>query len=207
MELSEFYISVDVETTGYTPGRYSMYQLGACCVNDRGNNFFRELKLLNGNYDPEALRVCNVKMEDLVCRGMEPAVVMREFAEWVGNTYREYVTGMGPGYAEDIARGRVANMPVFVGFNAPFDWMFTRMYFAYFSIPCPFGETGLDMKAYYMGMINCTWGETKKKYVSVRLPVPFKHTHNALDDAVEQAALFEKMILWNDTKQRLSRLV
>ena len=51
------YISVDVETSGATPGKYSMLSLGACVVGDTGKQFYREIKPLNHNYDPEAMKV------------------------------------------------------------------------------------------------------------------------------------------------------
>ena len=45
-----------------------------------------------------------------------------------------------------------------------------------------------------MGMKKCSWGKTikrkfEKKYLSNK-----KHTHNAKDDAIEQAEIFEKLL-------------
>lgn len=51
----------------------------------------------------------------------------------------------------------------------------------------------LDIKAYFMGKTGSKWGETTKKQVKEKFPSTQKHTHNALDDALEQAEIFEKM--------------
>jgi hypothetical protein len=58
----------------------------------------------------------------------------------------------------------------------------------------PFGIGGIDIKSYYMGLSGCTWGDTR----SSRIPAEFKgsslrHTHDALDDAIEQAELCQRI--------------
>jgi inhibitor of KinA sporulation pathway (predicted exonuclease) len=58
----------------------------------------------------------------------------------------------------------------------------------------PFGISGLDIKAYYMGNRKVRWGETTKKHVRSFFDTTKKHTHNALDDAREQAEIFEHML-------------
>lgn len=44
--------------------------------------------------------------------------------------------------------------PVFVGFNAGFDWSFVNWYFLRFLGENPFGFAPLDIKSYYMGSAN-----------------------------------------------------
>jgi hypothetical protein len=84
--------------------------------------------------------------------------------------------------------------PIFVGLNAPFDWMFVHWYFIHFSGENPFGISAWDIEAYYLGVARkYFWAETSKekmdkKYLSVR-----PHTHNALDDAREQAEVFQRL--------------
>jgi hypothetical protein len=58
----------------------------------------------------------------------------------------------------------------------------------------PFGIGSIDIKSYYMGGSGCTWEDTR----SIRIPAEFKgsslrHTHDALDDAMEQAELFQRI--------------
>ena len=57
---------------------------------------------------------------------------MRSFVDWV----------------DTVAAGR---RPVFVGFNATFDWMFVADYVWRFVGRNPFGISGLDIKALYLG--------------------------------------------------------
>ena len=84
--------------------------------------------------------------------------------------------------------------PVFVAFNAMFDWMFVHWYFVTYLGRDPFGISGLDIKAYAMGKHRLAWGETVKKNVKKLYPTTQPHTHNALDDAREQATLFRQML-------------
>jgi len=57
------------------------------------------------------------------------------------------------------------------------------------------GSSGLDINAYYMGKFGKIWSETSKKQVKTTFPSNLQHTHNPLDDALEQAEIFEKLIL------------
>ncbi len=75
-----------------------------------------------------------------------------------------------------------------------FDWMFTHYYFIKFLGRDPFGISGIDIKAYFMGKLSVPWGETTKKRVTAKFISSTKHTHNALDDAVKQAEIFEKLL-------------
>jgi inhibitor of KinA sporulation pathway (predicted exonuclease) len=77
-----------------------------------------------------------------------------------------------------------------VGFNAPFDWMFVADYFDRYLGRNPFGHSALDIKAYYMGVADATWPETSMVKVAEHYGVTVDLTHNALDDARDQAALF-----------------
>ena len=83
---------------------------------------------------------------------------------------------------------------MFVGFNATFDWSFVNFYFQQYLGENPFGIGGIDIKSYYMGLSGVTWEDTR----SSRIPKAYKdtsrrHTHNALDDAIEQAEIFRRM--------------
>ena len=179
----EVYISVDIESTaGHSPGRYSMYQVGACLVENLDITFFAELKLLNSNSDPRSLRACGVTLSELLLKGVEPKTVMRNFAEWINFT-------------------RGGGRAIFVGFNTPFDWKFVDWYFHEFFGFNPFGVGGIDIKAYYMGMMACGFGETIKRKVKKRFPCSLPHTHNALDYAREQAELFRKLLEFNQARK------
>ncbi len=175
MKRDEVYISVDIEANGPIPGEYSMTAVGACVVGRPDVSFYAELQPLHDRFDPQALAVGGLTMEHLRASGEEPAAAMRRFSEWVK-------AAAGPG------------RPVFVAFNATFDWMFLHWYLVKFAGSSPFGISGLDVKAYYMGMTGCRWGSTRKAEVAKAFPADLPHTHNALDDAREQAGIFAKML-------------
>jgi len=175
---NEIYISVDVETSGPIPGVFSLLSLGACVVGKPKQTFYAELKPLNDNFVKRALEVSGLSLEKLKKQGELPIVAMKRFENWI----------------KEVA---LDNRPVFVGFNATFDWMFTHWYFLNFLGNDPFGISGLDIKAYYAGMEKTLWQETAKKQVRKKYPPKTRHTHNALDDAIEQAEIFEKMLKVN----------
>jgi ribonuclease T len=82
------------------------------------------------------------------------------------------------------------SVPVFVGFNAPFDWMFVADYFHRFLGRNPFGISAIDLKSVYMGRDGARdWSQTTKRHVLEVHPVSRIHTHHALDDARMQAQL------------------
>lgn len=175
MSRAEAYVSVDVETDGPIPGDYSMLSLGAVVVDASEDAFYRELRPISERFDPAAAQVSGLDRAQLVRTGADPGTAMREFAEWIGR----------------IASGR---RPVFVAFNATFDWMFVHWYFIHFVGSDPFGISGLDIKAYYMGALGkAAWSETTKRNLDARFRSELPHTHNALDDAREQAEVFRRL--------------
>lgn len=171
----EHFISVDIEAAGPIPGEYSMLTLGACSVDNTSQSFLVELQPINFNADPTALKVAGISLEELQLRGVPPEVAMERFRAWIEET----VGGKGA--------------PVFVGFNAPFDWSFVNYYFHRFLGSNPFGFAGLDIKAFYMGKYSTNWGDTKSSKIAAALRVPEEGDHNALHDAIYQARLFQAM--------------
>ena len=84
---------------------------------------------------------------------------------------------------------------MFVGFNAPFDWMFVADYFWRYLGRNPFGVSALDPKSMYMGLSGTErWADTRKVHISERLDINLEPTHNALDDARDQARLARELL-------------
>jgi ribonuclease T len=181
MSHQELYFSVDVEASGPVPGEYSMLSLGACRVDDFDQTFYSEIKPISEQFVPAALEVSGFDLHRLSIEGQAPAVAMQSFQKWI---------------TEQTQR----SIPVFVGFNAGFDWSFVNWYFHKFLGANPFGIAALDIKAYFMGLTGCSWEETR----SSRLPGKLqpdrveKDRHNALSDAVYQAQLFRRMLNGRD---------
>ncbi|MBI5653719.1 MAG: 3'-5' exonuclease [Chloroflexi bacterium] len=175
--LNECYISVDVETAGPNPSEYSLLSIGACFVADSTRAFYIELQPLTAHATTEALAVNHLSMRELAARGAPPAEAMRQFDAWLA------------------ANVPAHQQPIFVAFNAPFDWMFINDYFMRYLGRNPFGHTALDIKAYYMGAQRVTWAETRMREIVKRFQIDQPPlTHNALDDARDQARLFRHIL-------------
>lgn len=168
----EVLVSVDIEASGPSPGTGSMLSIGACLVEDPQVGIYLELKPLPGlPWRDDAHAVHQLDRSHLEQNGLEPSDAMAALEAWLAN----------------VAGDR---RPVFVGFNAPFDWMFVADYFHRCLGRNPFGIAALDLKSYYMARDRiAAWAETSRRHVAQRYPVPTPHTHNALDDARGQAEL------------------
>ena len=170
----ECFISVDVETSGPIPGDYSMLSLGACVVGGKDDGFYVEIKPLNDNAVPDALKVSGFDLAKLAKTGERPEDAMSKLRDW-------------------LKKVGDSTKPVFVGFNAGFDWSFVNWYFIHFLGENPFGFAPLDVKSYYMGLIGCGWEETKSSRIRLEFQPAKPGDHNALADARAQAEMFEKM--------------
>ncbi len=175
MTQNEIYISVDVEASGPIPGEYSMLSLGACVVYDQTQTFYIEFKPISDKYIMESLVVSGLYMTQLKETGVDPTIGMTQFEEWINAVSQK-------------------DRPIFTAFNATFDWMFTAYYFHRFLGRNPFGISGLDIKAYYMGRFHTKWEQTTKRKIDPSFLSGRKHPHHALDDALEQAELFRKVL-------------
>ena len=173
---SESFISIDVETAGPYPGRYSLLSIGACPVEDPQNGFYIELKPINKEAVESALHVTELSFDKLSKEGVEPIIAMQAFADWI----------------RQVAPG--GTRALMVGYNAPSDWGFINHYFLEYTGENPFGHSAVDIKAFYMGLIGCAWEETSMLYLSPRFLKGQKLPHDALADARLQADLFRKLL-------------
>lgn len=173
------YVSVDIETTGPNPSQHSMLSIGACTLSRPRNTFYIEIKPLNSNFAHEAIKTHNLNPDSLAKTGIQPAAAMENFEQWLSTAV-----------PRDIC-------PIFVGFNAPFDWMFVNDYFHRFLGHNPFGHNALDIKAFYMGLVHGSWAQSSMREVSHHyLDLENRSlTHHALQDAIDQANMFEKMLI------------
>jgi ribonuclease T len=174
----ECWISVDVETSGPTPSTGSLVAIGACLVDRPDRTFSIELQPIPGlPWSDKAEGIHGLTRERLA-GAPEPATAIAAFATWV-------------------EREAGADRPVFVAFNATFDWMWVADYFWRYLGRNPFGVSGLDIKALYLGRRLPEvqhWTETTSDHVRARFPVDLPHTHAALDDALEQAAMCRRIV-------------
>lgn len=173
---NESYISIDVETAGPNPSTYSLLSIGACDVFNTQKTFYVELKPINENKIASALEISGLDWQHLLNNGLPPFEAMSNFANWVN------------GFIQDNTQ------PIFVAFNAPFDWMFVNDYFQRYLGQNPFGHKALDIKSFYMGLHGVPWEETGMQHVSHRYLNTQNLSHHALQDALDQAKIFRKML-------------
>jgi DNA polymerase III epsilon subunit-like protein len=170
------YVSVDIEASGPFPPDYSMLSIGAVVVGNPSVKFYGELKPISDNFTKEALEVSGFTMEQAAKDGIDPTIVMRDFAGWI-----EKLSSKGK--------------PKFVGYPAGFDWQFVNYYFLKYLGRNPFGIAPVDIRSVYFGMFPTENGFTiRKADMKSKLGVSAVHTHNALDDAEEQAQIFARML-------------
>lgn len=171
--IEETWISVDVETSGPAPSVASLLSIGACLVDDPGQGIEILVRPVPGRgWSEEAEAVHGLSRERLAAEGLEPADAMQRLAAWL-----EAVVAAG-------------SVPVFVSFNAPFDWLFVADHLWRHLGWNPFGTSAVDLKAMFMGKHLDSvhaWAGTRSADVRRIYPVDLPHTHGALDDAREQA--------------------
>jgi ribonuclease T len=170
-------VSVDVETSGPIPGVYSLLSIGACLVADRSQTFYAELKPVPTRTDPRAMAVHGLDLEKLKATGLELEDAMLRFETWTGR---------------QIPDGR---SPVFVSYNAPFDWMFIQDAFQRSLGRNPYGHFPLDIRAFYAGKSGLPWDSIRFDDLADHYLGHHRLSHNALEDACAQGELFERIVL------------
>lgn len=134
-----------------------------------------ELQPITERFEPEALAVNGLDRERLKGQGVPPDVAMHEADRWVRK-----IAG------QDRA--------VMVAYPAAFDWSFVHWYFSCFVGSSPFGHgTCIDIRSLYVGATGSTYAQSSKSRLPLELLPHTAHTHNALDDAIEQGELFSNI--------------
>jgi len=92
---------------------------------------------------------------------------------------------------------KLPGKPTFVAYPAGFDFMFVYWYLIRFTGESPFSHSALDMKTFAMALLKTDYREATKRNMPKEWFDPLPHTHIALDDAIEQGALFCNMLTKN----------
>jgi hypothetical protein len=178
--MSEVYVSTDVEADGPIPGPHSMLSFAsAAFLADKTlvSTFAANLELLPGACGhpdtmswwakhPEA-------WEESRRDPREPADAMAAYAAWLD---------------------QLPGQPVFVGYPAAYDFLFVYWYLIRFVGRSPFGFSALDLKTMAMMLLATPYRATTKRGMPKRWFDDLPHRHVALDDALEQGALFCNML-------------
>jgi ribonuclease T len=170
------FISVDVEAAGPIPSQYALLSIGACTLTHPRQTFYVELIPDQGKTDPGALPVHGLDMQTLMKEGLPPPQALHKFMTWL----------------EDAVPSD--QKPIMLAFNAPFDWMFIHDYFIRYLGHNPFGHSAVDIKAVYLGATGKSWPETSGAHLHRQYIHGKPLSHNALDDAIDQAVIFEGIL-------------
>ncbi len=115
---------------------------------------------------PKAWKICRENPES-------PAAAMRNYYDWL-NSFKM--------------------RPVFVGYPTAYDFMWVYWYLIRFVGASPFSHSALDIKTMAMTMLKKPYRESIKSNMPKKWFDNLPHTHKAVDDALEQGALFCNML-------------
>jgi DNA polymerase III alpha subunit (gram-positive type) len=178
--MTEIYISTDVETDGPIPGAHSMLSIGSAAYTAEKvliGTFSANLETLPGAQahprtaqwwatQPEAWAACRKDLE-------QPELAMRRYVSWIKS---------------------LGGTPVFVAYPAGFDFTFVYCYLMRYTGESPFGHSALDIKSFAMALLKREYRKSTKRNMPKRWFDPLPHSHVALNDAIEQGALFCNML-------------
>lgn len=179
--MAEVYVSTDIETDGFLPGENSMLSLGSAAYLADGRvvgTWSVNLETLPGaSVNPRTAQFWAAQpVAWAACRRdlRQPAEAMPEYVAWLR---------------------ALPGRPVFVGYPVTFDFSFVVWYLARFVGDNPFGFSALDIKSFAMAVLGCEFRQTTKRHMPREwFDSSLPHTHVALDDALEQGALFMNLL-------------
>jgi DNA polymerase III alpha subunit (gram-positive type) len=179
----EIYVSTDVETNGPIAGKHSMLSIGsAAYLADKTllSTFSANLETVPEfsaddsttawwATQPEAWAACRSNLEP-------PREAMTRYLAWL-----------------QALPGRL----VLVAYPAAFDFPFVYWYLTQYAGANPFGFAVIDVKTFAMAMLRKPYRACGKQSMPADWFDPVRHTHVALDDALEQGSLFCNMLKAN----------
>lgn len=178
--MEELYVSTDIEADGPIPGPHSMLSFASAVYRHDKTliaTFSRNLETLPGasshpqtarwwQSQPAAWAACRTDLH-------APHDAMHDYATWLR---------------------ALPGKPVFVGYPAAYDFMFVYWYLMKFVGESPFSHSALDVKTFAMALMQGEYRAATKNKMPKRWFDAHAHTHVALDDAIEQGALFCNML-------------
>jgi exonuclease len=195
-EGADVYFSADVETDGPIPGPYSILSFALVLAGsfdgaqfsrprDYRCSFYVEMRPISDEFEAEALRVNGLDRQKLCSEGALPLVAMEEASRWVRR-----ISGVG--------------RPVLVAYPLSFDWSWLYWYFVRFTKEgSPFRHSRcFDIKTALAVKAHIPISEASRTKLFKFLRSNHKHTHNALDDAAEQAEIFANVFEWEGAHDR-----
>lgn len=197
----EMYFSVDCEFDGEAPSVASLLSIGIVAIDPFSSTpreeFYRTLKRIPEN------RPNNRMMEwwdqfpkqwaETRANPIDPAEAMRDLHNWVVDVCKKI---------KKEQNLEVGPTPIFVASPAASDFCFVFCYLHKYLDESIFGFSAFDIQSYAAALLNCPYRAAGKKDTwpdDWKSPLP--HTHNALEDAREQADIFLRMKRWRQARR------
>ena len=179
----ECYVSVDIEADGPVPGLNSMLSLGAVLFTHDGvpiEEFSVNLETLPGAgqhpqtmqwwaKQPGAWAACRTQTQN-------PGEATHRFSAWIGT------------------QAQALGEPVMIAFPAAYDAMWTQWYLHRFTGDDPFRRRVIDIKTLAMAVMGKGYRATAQDRLPGRWRTAGRHTHVAVEDAMEQGRLFMNIV-------------
>lgn len=184
MAKAEIYCMTDIEADGKAPGLSSMLSFATAAFDVDKNllgTFEANLELLPGaapsedttafwNSSPENQAAYLKTRENLE----SPEDAMGRYFNWLM---------------------KLPGTPIFVGYPAMYDFKWIDWYFCAFMGNNPFGfSRAIDVKSFAWAVLGNKFQATSKRCMPKEWFDDFPHTHVAIDDAIEQGAMFINML-------------
>lgn len=184
--MSELYFSFDIEANGPIPGPFSMLSFGVAAF--KLNNlepvatFQANLNELEGAERDQKTMEFWAKNQAAydACRQdtRPPDTVFRQFNGWVREVAAKHKSS-----------------PVAVAYPAGYDFTWLYWYLQRFTGDSPFSFACLDLKTLGFVILGNQYRDVKKRNFHKHwFPKNNKHTHVALEDAIEQGQIFVNMM-------------
>ena len=145
-------------------------------LRDQEHGLYLQLKPISGNYSPEAAAIAGLDRCELTRDGLTPVDAMQTLCDWV-----------------QLRAGD--DQPVMAAYPLSYDWMWVYWYLMNYVGHSPFGHSSaIDMKSIYAAKTGQPISQSSKRFMPKDLLSKRLHTHNALDDAWEQADLLVNLL-------------
>ena len=169
-----------------------MLSLGSIAIDENGKihgKFYKKLKPLeNAEEDPKTMEFWEKNKEnykEATTNQEDPEKVMMAYKNWIEKIREETNTEL-----------------IFLAYPVSYDYTFVYWYLMKFLKENPFKSiAALDIRSFVMAHLKVNFKETKKDLMPKKWFNNIeKHSHNALEDALEQAQLFINILKENREK-------
>ena len=194
------YISVDVETVGLVPGYHGLLSVGACLVNNIGEQFHEVICPLNTNFVGSFLNVDDDTLDWWETQEDANRRLNNKFFEVDRPnilTVDDYLIRMQDVAVQFYDWLTTFESPLmFVAWPASFDYPFIQHMFLSSDMENPFNYRTIDVKSYACGKLGLDFNAERTEFPDWLYEEP-DFPHDALSDAIAQATVFTRLLEYN----------